>query len=80
MDAGATGGELSGIAELRVQRLDGTRPGHPHPAAGLALPPGAGTWEDDDHLVTVVVEDGSEAERMVRCSPDTQECVLLDSP
>ena len=50
------------------------------PPEGWLFRPGAGTWEDDDHLIAAVVQDGGEAERMVRCSPDAEECVLLDRP
>ncbi len=80
VEVGQLGGEVSGIAELRVQRLDGSDPGTLTPPEGWLFRPGAGTWEDDDHLVTAVVKDGGEGERMVRCRPATEECVLLDRP
>jgi hypothetical protein len=80
VEAGATGGELDAIGELRVQRLDGSDPGTLTPPEGWMFRPSAGAWEDNDTLVTVVVEDAGQAERMVRCRPATQECVLLDRP
>lgn len=36
------------------------------------------TWEDTDRLVASVT--GDQGDRMVRCSPVTQQCVLLDTP
>ena len=80
VEAGATGGELTAIGQLGVQRLDGSDPGTLVPPKGWMFRTNAGTWEDDDHLVAVVAEARGEGERMVRCSPATEECVLLDTP
>ena len=79
VQAGTLGGELAAIAELRVQRIDGGDPGTLTPPEGWYFRPGAGTWEDDDHLVAVVVHEDDDRERLVRCSPDTESCVLLDT-
>jgi hypothetical protein len=80
VSVGSLGGEVSAVSELRVQRLDGSDSGTLTPPDGWWFRPGAGAWEDDDHLVATVVADGSENERMVRCRPATEECVLLDTP
>lgn len=80
VQAGTLGGEVAAIAELRVQRIDGGDPGTLTPPEGWYFRPGAGTWEDDDHLVAVVVDEDDDRERLVRCSPDTETCVLLDTP
>ncbi len=75
---GTLGGETATTDRLQVQRIDGSD------AAELLAPDGfafLGTslqWEDADRLVAGVT--GDRGDRMVRCSPVTQECVLLDTP
>jgi hypothetical protein len=76
--AGTTGGEVTSIATLEAQTVDGTQ------QATLTAPDGWGfrvrawVWEDDDYLVSPVVSDGGE--RMARCSAQTARCVLIDTP
>lgn len=75
----AIGGETVTVERLQVQRIDGSA------AAELTAPRGYTfrtfdmVWEDEDHLVAAVL-DNSGGERMVRCSPTTQECALLETP
>lgn len=78
IEPGSLGGETSATDRLQVQRIDGSD------AAELLAPDGyafLGTslqWETADRLLAAVT--GSKGDRMVRCSPVTQECVLLDTP
>lgn len=75
---GTLGGEVGAVDGLDVRRLDGSGAGTLTPPAGWAFRAMSWTWEDGDHLVAAVVKDGEE--RMVRCSPAAQSCVLLDTP
>jgi hypothetical protein len=80
VDAGSLGGELDAIGQLQVQRIDGGDHGRLTPPDGWMFRIGGWTWEDDEHLIGVAVQDGGDNERMVRCRPSTLECVLLDTP
>ncbi len=76
---GSTGGEVTSIPTLEVQRVDGTQP------ATLSAPKGWGfrvrewVWEDDDHLVSPVIRDADGSERMARCSTQRPRCVLIQT-
>lgn len=71
-------GDVAEYDEIRVRDLDGGREGV------LALPQGwrfvntAFTFEDDQFLVARVTD--GQQQRMARCSPALQECVLLAAP
>ena len=78
---GAMGGEVTTVATLEAESVDGSR------HVELTAPPGwdfrvlSYVWEDEDHLVSpVLADDAAGGERMVRCSVDTPRCVLIDSP
>ncbi|MFC6341677.1 hypothetical protein ACFP8W_06805, partial [Nocardioides hankookensis] len=78
--AGSLGGEVTAVSSLDVQQLDGSGRAVLRPPSTWALKVGAWTWEDDDHLVSVVVhDDGSAGERLVRCSAEAARCVLIRS-
>jgi hypothetical protein len=71
-------GDVPEYDEIRVRDLDGGREGV------LSLPQGwrfvntSFTFEDDQFLVARVTD--GQQERMARCSPALQECVLLAAP
>jgi hypothetical protein len=50
------------------------------PPDGWAFRVMAWAWEDDDHLVSPVVRDGGDADRMVRCGVQSGVCVLIGAP
>lgn len=76
---GALGGETLTVDRLQVQRLDGGDASELSAPDGFVFRPVDLVWEEADRLLARVV-DGSGGERMVRCSPVAQECVLLDTP
>jgi hypothetical protein len=78
-DPEAVGGEVTGVAELQVQRVGGEDVTTVSPPRGWEFAVETWTWEDDDHLVARVV-DGRDREQMTRCSPVSGECVLLETP
>jgi hypothetical protein len=79
IEPGAIGGETLTVDRLQVQRIDGSDAGDLEAPPGYAFRAFDLVWEDAEHLVVGVL-DGSGAERMVRCSPSAQECVLLSTP
>lgn len=79
IEPGAIGGETLTVDRLQVQRVDGSGAGELTPPRGYAFRAADLVWEDEDHLVVAVLH-SSGGERMVRCSPTTGECVLLDTP
>lgn len=76
---GSMGGEVTALATLEAQRIDGTE------RATLTAPDGWGfqvmtwAWEDDRHLVSPVV-DGAGDQRLARCRLPSGRCVLIDAP
>jgi hypothetical protein len=72
------GGEVTTFDEIRVRDLDGGREGVLSSPQGWSFVNTAFTFEDDQFLVARVT-DGQE-QRMARCSPALQECVLLEAP
>jgi hypothetical protein len=74
---GTVGGEASSARELQVERVDGGGAGVLTPPEGwVFLAPGF-RWESPDSLVAhVVTEDGGD-EGIVRCRPESPECVLV---
>lgn len=78
-DPDQVGGEAAVVDAIWVQRIDGSDAGTLSPPQGWLFAAANGTWEDADHLIATVVDDAGK-ERMVRCSPITRECVLIDAP
>lgn len=77
---GSLGGEVASVGTLEARALDGTGPGGTgpltlRPPSGWSFRVHAWAWEDDEHLVSAVVRDGSE--RMVRCAVPVARCVLV---
>jgi hypothetical protein len=79
IEPGAIGGETLTVERLQVQRIDGSAAAELTPPQGYTFRAAGLVWEDEDHLVVAVLH-SSGGERMVRCSPTMQECVLLDTP
>lgn len=75
---GVAEGDVTEYDEIRVRRIDGGDEGVLTPPDGWRFVNRSFTFEDNQFLV-VPVTDGKR-ERMVRCSPALQECVLLDVP
>ena len=71
-------GDVREYDEIRVRRLDGDRESVLAPPAGWRFENTPFTFEDPDFFV-VRVTDGQQ-QRMARCSPGLQECVLLGTP
>lgn len=76
---GTTGGEVTSVAELQAQSVDGGQPVTLTAPAGWGFRTRAWAWESDEHLVSPVVGDGDGGERMARCSVQLVRCVLVDS-
>lgn len=74
---GTIGGEASTSDTLGFRLLDGSRSGSWAAPDGFAFRSFSARWESGDTLVAVVAGPRG-AERMVRCSPELGECVLLD--
>lgn len=74
---GTTGGEVNSIPSLEVSRLDGTNATTLNAPDGWQLATRTYVWENEDHLVSTVVDDRGR-ERMARCSPVSSECVLIE--
>lgn len=72
------GGEVPAYGEIRVRDLDGGREGVLSPPPGWSFVNTDFTFEDDQLLVARVTD--GQQQRMVRCSPALQECVLLEAP
>jgi hypothetical protein len=72
------GGEVTTFGEIRVRDLDGEREGVLPPPQGWRFVNMAFTFEDDQFLVARVTD--GQQQRMARCSPALQECVLLEAP
>ena len=71
-------GDVPEYDEIRVRDLDGGREGVLAPPQGWRFVNTAFTFEDDQFLVARVTD--GEQQRMARCSPALQECVLLAAP
>jgi hypothetical protein len=71
------GGEVTTFDEIRVRDLDGGREGVLAPPPGWRFVNTDFTFEDDQLLVARVTD--GQQERMARCSPALQECVLLEA-
>jgi hypothetical protein len=76
---GDLGGESLTVDRLQVQRLDGGDAAELSAPDGFMFRPVDLVWEDTTHLVAHVVDESGE-DRLVRCSPVSAECVLLDTP
>ncbi len=75
---GSLGGEVEAVGSLEVERVDGSQQSTLTPPDGWSFSVHAWVWEDDDHLVSVVIREGGErGERMARCSPQLARCVLI---
>jgi hypothetical protein len=76
---GTTGGEVTTLSTLEVRPVDGSD------RSTLTAPEGWGfrvrswAWEDEEHVVSPVVRDGGDGERMARCSVQPARCVLIRS-
>ncbi len=75
--SGSTGGEVTSIAELGVQAVDGTQQATLAAPAGWRFRVRAWAWEDDDYLVSPVVRNDGGEERMARCGVRPARCVLI---
>ncbi len=75
---GVIEGEVTSYDAIEVRRLDETGDGVLSPPRGWQFVNRPFTFEDNQFLVAAVTD--GEQERMVRCSPELQECVLLDTP
>jgi hypothetical protein len=71
-------GDVREYDEIRVRRLDGDGQGVLSPPQGWRFHSTAFTFEDDQFFVTRVTD--GQRQRMARCSPALQECVLLETP
>jgi hypothetical protein len=71
-------GEVLAYDEIRVRGLEGRSEGVLAPPQGWRFVNTAFTFEDDQFLVARVTD--GQQQRMARCSPALQECVLLDAP
>ncbi len=76
--AGTTGGEVTAVARLEGQTLDGVTQVTLSPPAGWSFRVRAWAWEDDDYLVSPL--EGQRGERMARCSLQVARCVLVKAP
>lgn len=72
------GGDAMVIDEIQVRRIDGTDEGVLTAPQGWQFVNARFDFEDNQFLVARVTD--GQQERMVRCSPALQECVLLDTP
>ncbi len=75
---GVVEGDVQTFAELRVERINGGDPGVLTPPQGWSFVNARFQWETEEHVVAAVTR--GDGDRMVRCSPATEECVLLDTP
>lgn len=76
--ADVVSGDVPEYEEIQVRDLDGEREGVLTPPRGWRFVNTAFTFEDDQFLVARVTD--GQQERMVRCSPALEECVLLAAP
>jgi hypothetical protein len=74
----ALGGDVTEYGEIQVRRIDGGDEGVLRPPAGWQFVNARFDFEDNQFLVARVTD--GQQERMVRCSPALQECLLLDAP
>jgi hypothetical protein len=72
---GTTGGEVTEVASLETQTVDGGQRATLAPPDGWAFRVRSYQWEDDDLLVSTVVRDRTE--RLARCSAQAARCVLI---
>lgn len=75
---GTTGGEVTSLPTLEVRRLDGSQPVTLTAPDGWHFKVRTWVWESDDHLVSTVTGDGGR-DRMARCSPQSGQCVLVET-
>lgn len=71
-------GDVTEYYEIRVRGLDGASEGVLSPPQGWRFVNTDFTFEDEQFLVARVTD--GQQQRMTRCSPALQECVLLDAP
>ncbi len=77
---GTLGGEVTTVATLEAQRVDGSDHVALSAPDGWAFRVGQWAWEDDDYLVATVTSDGGSGEdRMARCLVASASCVLVRS-
>ncbi len=80
-EAGTMGGEVTSTSSLEAQTLDASRQATLTPPVGWGFRVLGWAWEDDDYLVSPVVESaGSGTGRLVRCGVQQGRCVLIDGP
>jgi hypothetical protein len=72
------GGDVMTYDEIQVRRIEGGDEGVLRPPDGWQFVNARFSFEDNQFLVARVTD--GQRERMVRCSPALQECVLLDTP
>jgi hypothetical protein len=77
---GTLGGEVVGVVELMVQRLDGSGHGVLAPPDGWLFAPRDPQWETPDRLLAVLVSPAGQDEALARCRPDRMACTLVDLP
>ena len=71
-------GDVREYDEIQVRRLDGDAQGVLSPPQGWRFSNTAFTFEDDQFFVARVAD--GQQQRMARCSPALQKCVLLNPP
>lgn len=71
-------GDVREYDEIQVRRLDGAGQGVLSPPQGWRFSNTPFTFEDNQFFVARVTD--GQQQRMARCSPALQECVLLDTP
>lgn len=75
--AGTTGGDVTSVPSLQVQRFAGGEPVTLDAPDGWDFAVRTYTWEDDDHLVSVVSSTEQRQDRLARCSAEQARCVLV---
>lgn len=71
-------GDVREYDEIQVRRLDGDAQGALSPPQGWSFSNTAFTFEDDQFFVARLTD--GQQQRMARCSPALQKCVLVDPP
>ena len=72
---GTGSGESTTTDELRVERVVGDDAGVLTPPDGFSFAVGSWRWEDEENLVAVVVK--GRLQRLARCRPARERCVLV---
>ncbi|MEP9361614.1 hypothetical protein ABLE68_01525 [Nocardioides sp. CN2-186] len=76
---GTLGGEVTSIRSLEAQTVDATEDTTLTAPEGWGFRTLAWAWEDDEHLVSPVVTDDGQTQRITRCSVLLARCVLVDA-